>query len=134
MNNHVSEPFQTILNQFAHLDAQNPAHRDAQMTPEESAEYAAYLDAQREREDKLQGLASFLGEQITKLNAIAASLHTSDVPLEDACPRCACNPCKCNWTPEDNEDTAQRGWPGDGSGEDDLADMNANEADDYRNE
>jgi hypothetical protein len=26
------------------------------------------------------------------------------------------------------------GWPGDGSGEDDLADMNANEADDYRNE
>lgn len=27
-----------------------------------------------------------------------------------------------------------RGWPGDGSGEDDLADHNANEADDYRNE
>ena len=26
------------------------------------------------------------------------------------------------------------GWPGDGSGTDDLADMNANEADDYRNE
>jgi hypothetical protein len=26
------------------------------------------------------------------------------------------------------------GWPGDGSGEDDLADFNANEADDYRNE
>lgn len=26
------------------------------------------------------------------------------------------------------------GWPGDGSGEDDLADHNANEADDYRNE
>jgi hypothetical protein len=26
------------------------------------------------------------------------------------------------------------GWPGDGSGEDDLADYNANEADDYRNE
>lgn len=25
-------------------------------------------------------------------------------------------------------------WPGDGSGEDDLADMNANEADDYRDE
>ena len=28
----------------------------------------------------------------------------------------------------------QAGWPGDGSGEDDLADHNANEADDYRNE
>jgi hypothetical protein len=27
-----------------------------------------------------------------------------------------------------------RGWPGDGSGTDDLADHNANEADDYRNE
>jgi hypothetical protein len=26
------------------------------------------------------------------------------------------------------------GWPGDGSGTDDLADYNANEADDYRNE
>ncbi len=31
------------------------------------------------------------------------------------------------------EDPAQ-GWPGDGSGEDDLADFNANEADDYRDE
>jgi len=27
-----------------------------------------------------------------------------------------------------------RGWPGDGSGEDDLADFNANEANDYLNE
>lgn len=27
-----------------------------------------------------------------------------------------------------------RGWPGDGSGEDDLADYNANEADDYQHE
>jgi hypothetical protein len=26
------------------------------------------------------------------------------------------------------------GWPGDGSGTDDLADLNANEANDYRNE
>lgn len=26
------------------------------------------------------------------------------------------------------------GWPGDGTGEDDLADYNANEADDYRDE
>lgn len=28
----------------------------------------------------------------------------------------------------------ERGWPGDGSGLDDLADYNANEANDYRNE
>lgn len=28
----------------------------------------------------------------------------------------------------------QYGWPGDGSGEDDFADMNANEVDDYQNE
>lgn len=27
-----------------------------------------------------------------------------------------------------------QGWPGDGSGEDDFADFNANEVDDYRNE
>lgn len=35
---------------------------------------------------------------------------------------------------QDDEEEQHRGWPGDGSGEDDLADMNANEADDYRNE
>ena len=32
-----------------------------------------------------------------------------------------------------NEDN-NAGWPGDGSGEDDFADYNANEADDYSNE
>jgi hypothetical protein len=32
------------------------------------------------------------------------------------------------------QDDQEYGWPGDGSGEDDLADHNANEADDYRNE
>lgn len=33
------------------------------------------------------------------------------------------------------DDTAiDAGWPGDGSGTDDLSDYNANEADDYRNE
>ena len=31
-------------------------------------------------------------------------------------------------------EASHHGWPGDGSGEDDLADHNANEADDYRNE
>ncbi len=34
------------------------------------------------------------------------------------------------YTPDDES----HGWPGDGSGEDDLADHNANEADDYRDE
>ena len=33
--------------------------------------------------------------------------------------------------PDDGQD---HGWPGDGSGEDDLADYNANEAMDYMNE
>ncbi len=33
-----------------------------------------------------------------------------------------------------DEDTVETGWPGDGSGEDDLADYNQNEADDYRDE
>ena len=31
-------------------------------------------------------------------------------------------------------DLAYKGWPGDGSGMDDFADFNANEADDYRDE
>lgn len=35
---------------------------------------------------------------------------------------------------EPNEEFEHHGWPGDGSGEDDLADYNANEADDYRDE
>jgi len=35
-------------------------------------------------------------------------------------------------TPMDVDGSA--GWPGDGSGMDDLADYNANEADDYRDE
>lgn len=35
---------------------------------------------------------------------------------------------------EIREGDIKRGWPGDGSGEDDLADYNANEADDYRDE
>ena len=33
-----------------------------------------------------------------------------------------------------NEMEEYRGWPGDGSGEDDLADFNQNESDDYRDE
>jgi len=33
-----------------------------------------------------------------------------------------------------DEQFDQQGWPGDGSGTDDLADYNANEADDYANE
>ena len=32
------------------------------------------------------------------------------------------------------EDELRPGWPGDGSGEDDLADYNANEVSDYQNE
>jgi len=33
-----------------------------------------------------------------------------------------------------DDDLRDYGWPGDGSGEDDLADYNANEADDYHDE
>ena len=33
-----------------------------------------------------------------------------------------------------DEQFAEQGWPGDGSGTDDLADYNANEVDDYANE
>ena len=49
---------------------------------------------------------------------------------EDA-PCCGC----CGPEPFENEPIAEeRGWPGDGSGMDDLADHNANEADDYCDE
>lgn len=34
----------------------------------------------------------------------------------------------------EDDTTVDAGWPGDGSGMDDLADYNANEADDYRDE
>ncbi len=34
----------------------------------------------------------------------------------------------------DTDDCQDHGWPGDGSGEDDFADYNQNEADDYRDE
>lgn len=34
----------------------------------------------------------------------------------------------------DHVEDENHNWPGDGSGEDDLADFNANEADDYRDE
>lgn len=34
----------------------------------------------------------------------------------------------------DSDEYQSQAWPGDGSGEDDLADYNANEADDYRDE
>lgn len=35
---------------------------------------------------------------------------------------------------DDMDSTTNHGWPGDGSGEDDLADYNQNEANDYLNE
>jgi len=35
---------------------------------------------------------------------------------------------------EDSVSSDTAGWPGDGSGEDDFADYNQNEADDYRDE
>ncbi len=51
---------------------------------------------------------------------------------EDA-PCCGCcGPQSDNGHEYENEDF--HGWPGDGSGEDDFADYNANEADDYANE
>lgn len=34
----------------------------------------------------------------------------------------------------DSDEYQSQSWPGDGSGEDDFADYNANEADDYRDE
>lgn len=58
---------------------------------------------------------------------------------------CTCNHedwpcCGCESEPsqeeqrEQFEEMEQRGWPGSGDGSDDLADYNANEADDYRDE
>lgn len=47
-------------------------------------------------------------------------------------PCCGCGE-PINREPEP-EEMEHRGWPGDGSGEDDLADYNQNEADDYAHE
>lgn len=55
---------------------------------------------------------------------------------EDA-PCCGCcGPVLGETDPREREELiyAAQGWPGDGSGLDDLADHNANEADDYRDE
>ena len=63
----------------------------------------------------------------------------------DLCPSClqihgAGQPCRPEPVALDSAgdaapmDVDGGGWPGDGSGTDDLADMNANEADDYQNE
>jgi hypothetical protein len=46
-------------------------------------------------------------------------------------PCCGCGADDTSYEPEPYDGG---GWPGDGSGTDDLADMNANEADDYRDE
>ncbi len=48
--------------------------------------------------------------------------------------RCEDAPC-CGCCGVEHSDTEmEAGWPGDGSGMDDLADYNANEADDYADE
>lgn len=50
-------------------------------------------------------------------------------------PMCIDAPCCgcCGTTEFERElENETHGWPGDGSGEDDFADYNANEADDYR--
>jgi hypothetical protein len=70
-------------------------------------------------------------------------------PVEESIP-CQCGDqevsvrqkpdCSCDWPVfvdpacELHGAHQYHGWPGDGSGEDDLADFNQNEADDYRDE
>ena len=52
-------------------------------------------------------------------------------------PKCQSNSQEAKFLAEAKEirdGDIERGWPGDGSGTDDLADYNANEADDYRDE
>jgi len=98
-------------NNFAQLDAQSAESHFAQFTPEEHAEYQAYLDARAHKADLVAD------------DQPDAEPHVNDVPSEDNCPKCLCNPCKCNWQPGDEE--SSHGTPGDGSGEDDLADLMA---------
>lgn len=77
-----------MSNDFSKLDAQSAESSFAQFTPEEHAEYQAWLDARAHEAD----------------TAIA------DDPRD---PR------------DDADDESHHGWPGDGSGEDDLADLMA---------
>lgn len=44
------------------------------------------------------------------------------------------SPVSPQWENTPEADLSRQGWPGDGGGVDDLADCNANEAADYRNE
>lgn len=60
---------------------------------------------------------------------------TSNIIIEHRSCNCIDRPCcGCDNGTFEVEVEETHGWAGDGSGEDDLADYNANEADDYRDE
>ncbi len=62
-------------------------------------------------------IVTALNKHLNDLNDLTVQVEPEDGHLES-----------------DFDDRQDLGWPGDGSGEDDLADFNANEADDYRDE
>jgi hypothetical protein len=105
-------------NLFAHLSAESPVDHFAQFTSEEHAEFQAHLDAQASVAEPRDSAGD------TTPNDADGSGDAGTLDFD--CPSDA-------HLESDFEDRVS-GCPGDGSGEDDLADMNANEADDYRNE
>jgi len=111
-------------NPFDKLDAQNPSHAFAHFTPEEHAEYQRYLDemAQQAQDNgKLSAFVHFLGEQSSRMHEMLAPQlppeaedHTPDPFYDGEAYECDAD------APYDGG-----GWPGDGSGTDDLADLMA---------
>jgi hypothetical protein len=113
------------------------------MTPADHAEYQAYLDAQEAQRDQDAGLmrvANFLGAQIGKLNALVSRqsmpdeatdhgpdpLHDGEAYSQEEYERDVRDAQGGEPVARDasgDEVGEHVGWPGDGSGLDDLADM-----------
>jgi len=90
----------STMNDFSKLDAQSEESRFAQFTPEEHAEYQAYLDAHE------------------------ADLAVADDPRDDA-PDAHLDAAYEERTELEEPPYDGGGFPGDGSGTDDLADLMA---------
>ena len=93
------------------LDPQNEIHDMAHMTSEEMYQQERFLEEAREIRD---------GDIARQNEELIGGDEDLDAQYEDRT--------------HIDDDFEDRGWPGDGSGMDDLADFGANEVDDYRNE
>jgi hypothetical protein len=94
------------FNQFEALRAESAEDNNAQITVNECFEELGHFEPQDEPQDESQDSQD--------------SQDEPDAHLDQAF--------------EERNEIEERGWPGDGSGTDDLADYNQNESGDYLNE